>query len=284
MAFLPNLLPVPQVLNGTTAGATAQIMPDPIGTYFGLRMYYTRGGAAATTGQIASDITMIRVNLNGTTQWMMSGAQLQAINSYRGINPDAGEIPLWFHEPYRKAQGNQDFRSWGMIGIDNFTVEVDISGAAPTPVLTCARYWTQIPSVMGEIRKFKPATVPITVAGDNTITTLPRNDRILNLHCNTSIITNWDVKVNNTQLYNHAPGRLHSLFKEYGMTAQAGWQHLAFDYRNRGVGGTESLDPFLDSKGGVSFPPVTLLGLDIKLTTNAATPFTLIRELSGPRD
>lgn len=282
--MIPFFLPVPQVLGGTTAGGTATITPDPTGSYFGLRLYYTRGGAAATTGQIASDILAIRVNLNGTTQWQLTGAQLQAINAFRGISPDAGEIPLWFHEPYRKAQNVQDFRTWGMVGIDNFTVEVDISGSAPTPVLTASRYWTPIPSVMGEIRKFKPVTVPISVAGDNTLTTLPRNDRILNLHCNTAIITNMKVKLNSVEQYNIAPGRLHSLAKEYGMVPQSGWQHLSFDYRNRGALGVESLDPFLDSKGGVSFPYSVLLALDITLTTNAATPFTMIRELSGPRD
>lgn len=283
--FIP-FLPVPQVLNGSTAGVTAVVTPDPTGTYFGLRLFYTRGGAAATPAQIASDITQVRVILNGTMQWQLNGSELQAINSFRGINPANGEIPLWFHEPYRKDQAVQDFRSWGMVGIDNFSVEVDINGAAPTPVLTATRLWTPVPSVMGEIRKFRRVVVPITIIGDNTITTLPRNDRLLNFHCNTAIITNWRVKVNNIEQYNHAPSRLANLFAEYGMTAQAGWQHLAFDYRNRGTRYVESLDPFLPAKsdGSQTFPPSVLLPLEMIFTTSAATAFNAVRELSGPRD
>lgn len=281
--FIP-FLNVPQVINGTTAGVTAQIQPDPFGTYFGLRLYYKRGGAAATPAQIASDLTEIRVLLNGTIQWQLTGAQLQMVNAVRGISPDNGEVPLWFMEPYRKTEQVQDRRSWGMVGIDQFTVEVDIAAGAVTPVLTAAKLWTPIPSVMGEIRKFKRVTVPISVTGDNTVSTLPRNDRILNLHCNTTILTNVKVKLNNNEQYNIDPARIHSLAKEFGYVPQTGWQHLAFDYRRRGAMFVESLDAFLDKDGKAIFPALTLLPLDITFTTSAATPFTMIRELSGPRD
>jgi hypothetical protein len=279
------LLNIPTVLN-VAAGATAVVQPDPTGTYFGIRLFYTRAGVAATAAQIASDISMIRVNLNGTTQWQLTGAELQMINAFRGLNVQNGEIPLWFHEPYRKAESQQDLRSWGMVGIDTFTIEVDIASGAVTPGLTALRYWLPTPTVMGEIRKFKRQTIPITATGDTTVNTLPRNDRQLNFHCNSSVITNWKVKINNIEYYNHAPVRLHDLMQEYGMVPQTGWSHLAFDFRNRGSLFTEGAEPFVltNSNGRGVFPPTTLLPWEQTFTMSAATSFNLVRELSGPRD
>lgn len=286
------LLPVPTVLN-VAAGGTASIQPDPVGTYFGLRLYYTRSGTAATVAQIASDISKIRVLLNGTTQWELTGAELQAVNAFRGISPADGEIPLWFHEPYRKSELAQDFRSWGMVGIDTFTVEVDIASGATSPGLTCLRYWLPQPTVMGEIRKFKRQTIPITATGDTTISTLPRNDRQLIFHCNSSNITNWKVKTNNFELYNHSPTRLHNLAKEYGYTAQSGWSHMAFDFRNRGDiarpgAWIDSADPFVPRDPAMPYkdtwPLREYLPWEQTFTLSSATSFTLVREVSGLRE
>lgn len=286
-----TLTPVPTVLN-VAASSTATIQVDPVGTYFGLRIYYTRSGVAATVAEIAADIAKIRVNLNGTTQWELTGAELQMQNAWRGISPANGEIPLWFHEPTRKEERVQDFRSWGMVGVDTFTVEIDLAASASTPAITCLRYWIPNPTVMGEIRKFKRQTVAIAATGDTVINTLPRNDRVLSMHCNSTVITNWKVKLNNFEMYNHAPVRLHNLAKEYGFTAQTGWSHLSFDFRNRGdvSGGTwiESADPFLarDPKNpyAATWPLSGYLPWEQTFTMSAATSFTLVRELSGLRE
>lgn len=292
--MFPVLGPVPTILN-VGAGKTATIQVDPVGTYFGLRIYYQVNSVTltgATSTQIAADISKIRVNLNGTTQWELAGSELQAMNAWRGLSVQTGEIPLWFHEPYRKADPIQDMRSWGMIGIDTFTVEIDIASTAASPALSCLRYWLPTPTAMGEIRKFKRQTIAIAATGDTTINTLPRNDRVLGLHCVSTDITNWKVKLNNFELYNHAPLRMHNLAKEYGYTPQTGYSHLAFDFRSRGdiLRGSyiDSADPFVPRdpanpyKG--SWPVSAYLPWEQTFTMGAANSFTMVRELSGPRE
>lgn len=283
MAF-PSLLPIPTVQN-VAAGAVATIRPQPVGTYFALRLFYARAGVAATVGQIASDILSIKVMLDGVPQWELTGAQLQAINAKNGILPDNGEIPLWFTEPKRVTEAYKDARAWGMVGISDFTVEVTIDAAAVTPSLRVYRYWSAANSNPGEIRKLRRATVPITVVGDNVLTDLRPKDRILGFHCISTIITAMKVKVAEQELVNAPTVNIHSCFKEQGFVPQVGYTHLSFDSRDR-VG--EACQPFiLSTVNGIqnaAFPITAYLPFEVTFTTSAATPFTMVQELVGPRD
>ncbi len=280
MAF-PFYVPTPVVIN-VAAGQTATIRPEAQGTYFGLRLKYTRGGAAATPAQIASDIKQIRVILDDKVQWELTAAQLQMINSTHRINPDNGIIPLWFSEPNRVTEGAQDIKAWGMFGIKSFRVEVDIDAAAPTPTLSVSQYWTNEQSPMGEIRKFKRETFAVAGAADVVMNDLTKNERQLALHFNaaTTVISNIKVKIDNAELINAPSGDLHSLFKEWGYVPQTGWTHLAYDHRDRVL---ESANPFILQQDG-TFPPRAFLPYQVTLTFTGAATVTMVKELMGPRD
>jgi len=278
MAY-PFLTPVNTVLN-VAAGGTATIQVDPTGTFYGLRPYYTRTGVAATPAEIASDIKQVRVYLDSNTQWELTGAQLQAINKAHGINPSDGEIPLWFTEPWRTTEAAEDLKAWGMLGISQFSVEIDIDAAATNPGLTCLQYKTPNPAQLGEIRKFKRQTVQVSGTGDLVIPNLTRNERQLALHCNTTNISNIKVKVAEIEQLNMSPTRLHSIAAEQGYIPQTGWTHIAFDHRNRIL---ESLDPFILQQNG-TFPPRAPLAWDVTLNMSVAANFVMVKELMGPRD
>lgn len=287
MAF-PSLLPVSSV-SQVTAGGTTTIRPGVTGTYFALRMRYTRSGVAATPAQIASDILLIKVLLDGVTQWEITGAQLQMINAKNGISPDNGEIPLWFTEPFRITETVKDAYAWGMADIKDFTVEVTIDSGATSPGLTVFKYWTVNGSVSGEIRKLRKSTVPITLVGDNVFTDWRPRNRVLGYHFNSAIVTNVRVKAAEQEMINAPVSELHSTLKEQGFTPQSGWVHVSFDGRNRAG---EGFQPFILSDAVTSngviknaiFPIVADLTNEITITTSAATPFTKIDELRGPRD
>lgn len=281
MSF-PFLLPVSSVIN-VAAGSTATIRPEPNGTYFGLLLYVTTtAGAAASQANIASWITNVRVLLEDVVQWELSGAQLQAINKVRdGLTMPAGELPIWFTEPFRKSEGALDMKAWGMVGIQNFTVEVTIDAGATAPGLTCLRYWTPTPTRMGEIRKFKRNVVQVAATGELSYTLFPRNDRYLALHCASGTdITNFKVKINEIEQINTSPTRMHNLMGQWGLSSQSGYQHLMFDHRNRIL---ETAEPFILNQGS-QFPIVTQLPWEVTFTMGAANSFTVIREVVGPRD
>jgi hypothetical protein len=281
---VPDFIPAPSVTN-VAIGATAIIRPEPVGTYFGLQLYYTRSGVAATPAQIASDIDLIRVMLEGVPQWEITGAQLQMLNATRGYVPSNGYLPLFFSEPWRDTEAARDLRSWGMLDISNFTIEVSINGAAVAPGLRCYPQWTQQEARMGEIRKFRRETVPIAVTGDNVITTFNPRDRILAMHCSSTIITAFKIKINGLEKFNAPVADYHEFIRLNGTTLVANWTHLHFDYRSRTM---EALQPFVLSDSGpyqnAVFPIKQQLPFEVTFTTSAATPFTMVRELVGPRD
>lgn len=280
MSF-PFILPVSSVIN-VAAGSTATIRPEPNGTYFGLLLYVTTtAGAAATQANIASWITNVRVLLEDVVQWELTGAQLQAVNKVRdGRTMPAGELPIYFTEPFRKSEGALDMKAWGMVGIQNFTVEVTIDAAATDVGLTCLRYWTPTPTRMGEIRKFKRNVVQVSGTGDLSYTLFPRNDRYLALHCASTDISNFKVKINEIEQINCTPTRLHNIMGQWGLSSQTGYSHLMFDHRNRIL---ETAEPFILSENS-RFPIQTQLPWEIVFTMSAANNFTVVREVMGPRD
>lgn len=283
MAF-PRLLPVSSI-SAVAAGAIVTIRPGADGTYYGMRFRYQRSGVAATTGQIASDIDLIRVFIDNIPQWELTGAQLQMINAKNGILPDNGEIPLHFSEIFRKTEGFLDYYAWGMNGIKDFTIEITINASAPSPTLQAYRSWSSEATTMGEIRKFRRSTMPVSVSGVNTYTDLRPTNRVLGYHCNTSIITDVKIKIAEQEVLTCPLAELHSTLKEQGFVPISGWSHLAFDGRNR-IG--EGLQPFIlspfNGQNNAAFPITGYLPFELVLTTNAATPFTMIHELRGPRD
>lgn len=278
MAF-PFLLPVPNVIN-VAAGGTAIIRPEVQGTYFGLRIVYRRGGALATTGQIASDIKQIRVILNDKNQWELTGAQLQMINATHRILPDAGHIPLHFSAPNKITEGAQDITAWGMQGIKNFRVEVDIDAAAPTPAITCLAYWTNSQSAIGEIIKFKRETFNVAGAQDVVMNDLTKEERQIALHFNSALITNLKTKIDNNELINAPTADFHSMIKEWGYVPQTGWTHLAFAHRDRVL---EAAQPFILKPDG-TFPIQGHLPYQVTLSFSGLASVTMVKELMGPPD
>jgi hypothetical protein len=193
-------------------------------------------------------------------------------------------LTLYFQEPYRLNEIAADSRAWGMYGISQFTIEVDIAATAVSPVLKAFRLWTPTPSAMGEIRKLRPQVIQVSATGDLSFTQFPRNDRILGLHCNSTNISAWRVKVNEIEQINTTPTRYHNYITENGLVPQTGWAHLLFDARNRVL---ECLDPgILEDSGPRAgrLPYKSLLPFETVFTMSSATSFTVIRELLGPRD
>lgn len=272
----PFLVPVTQVKN-VAAGATANIELEPVGTYHEIRLRYTANSVLANAATIAADILAVRVRLDGTAQWDLTGAQLQAMNAMRGIAHQDGEIPLYFSEStFRKLEQGADYRSWGMQGVSQFDIEVEIAGGATTPKLEAFAVRDPLSRPNGEIRKFKRGNVQVAATGEITVNTFPRNDRYAAIHCVSSNITKFQVKVNDVEHIRAAPAVIHAEMKEHALVPQSGYSHLQFDRRNRTL---EMLEPFVVNNG-----QKVLLPFEVTFTMGSAASFNVVRELLGPRD
>lgn len=126
------------------AASKTALITIPIGQrfhYIVLEHGYTAG--TNTVAAAASNITEIRVKVNGIVMRTFSGTQLRDINLLNGTTYDCLGVPntapgvsfpIFFAEPWRKSPGDQDGTAWPTEGWDSFQIEVDL-GAASTPTL-----------------------------------------------------------------------------------------------------------------------------------------------------
>lgn len=111
------------------AAGTAVLPRLPIGMMYNA-ITLKLGGTSLTKAML----TAIRLYLNGKMFWNVSGSEIDTINKFRSLTDNAAYLSLWFSNP--RMQSNVE-RQIGAIdtsqGVDQFSMEVDITGAtAPT--------------------------------------------------------------------------------------------------------------------------------------------------------
>lgn len=111
------------------------------------------GYAAGTNTAVAAatNISEIRVKVNGRVQRTMSGTQLRDMNLLNTTHPGTASqvwfdatgvpntapgvtFPIYFAEPWRADARDRDALAWASNGWQSFQIEVDL-GAASTPTL-----------------------------------------------------------------------------------------------------------------------------------------------------
>lgn len=161
-------------IEGVTAGGTAIIdLPTNV-RYHGLVLKYdtsTVGGA--TEANMETEITEVRCNLEQVTQRKASASQIFDINRTKGVDPVVGNgtapgfIPLFFSEPQRRSQVAQESTAWGMQGITDFQIEVDIANnSGQTPSLKGYALVDDVQEAPQGIVKWKRNTITVGATGE----------------------------------------------------------------------------------------------------------------------
>lgn len=128
------------------AASKTALIDLPIGLrYHTVILQHGYASGTNTIAAAATNITEIRVKVNGRVQRTISGTQLRDMNLLNGTAFDAvaGEapntapgvsFPIFFAEPWRQVPAEADGMAWPSSGWDSFQIEVDL-GAASTPTL-----------------------------------------------------------------------------------------------------------------------------------------------------
>ena len=258
------------------AGQTATLDLPTGPVYHGLQLSYATGTAGgATAANIADEVTAVRIMVNGKVQRRFSGRDLIAINAYHGRPFREGILPIYFAEPWRRSIQGEDALAWGTADVDTLQVEVDLGDAATNPKLSCRVTKDDVRRPMGPIVKWRKYQVPITVAGVNTITNLPRTDPYFALHCDSDEIKSLAVKVDQTDVLDGTRAQLHGEAIDFGAKVpQADWTHIDFARTNR-VADTQNM---VDAAGMA----VRELRFDFDMA--AANSFDVVAEILGLRD
>lgn len=94
------------------------------------RMILVLGGTAFTKAMM----TLIKIKVNGSTKFEISGSDMDAINKYRGMTANAAFLTIDFTEIFGRDYVDQVVGAWDTsMGFNTVTIEVTIAGAtAPT--------------------------------------------------------------------------------------------------------------------------------------------------------
>ncbi len=153
------------------AGKTAIITPPTNVRYHALALKYgtdTAGGA--TEANMITELPDIEVYLGGVVQRKFSASELFKINKTKKQATVAGWLPIFFSEPNRRTQIEQEMGAWGMadVGPNGFQIEASIadnSGQAAT--LKCMALVDDKQEAPVGITKWRRNTITIGATGEN---------------------------------------------------------------------------------------------------------------------
>lgn len=161
-------------IEGVTAGGTATIdLPTNV-RYHGICLQYdTTTAGGATEANMETEISEVRVNIEQVTQRKANASQIFDINRTKGQSPTVGDgtapgfIPLHFSEPQRERQLEREATAWGMAGVRDFQIEVDIANnAGQTPSLKGFAIVDDLQEAPKGIVKWKKNTLTVGATGE----------------------------------------------------------------------------------------------------------------------
>jgi hypothetical protein len=157
------------------AASKTVVIEVPCGPrYHAIILQHGYSAGTNTAAAAATNISEIRVKVNGRVQRTMSGTQLRDMNLLNTTHPGTASqvwydctgvpntapgvsFPLFFAEPWRADARDRDALAWPTNGWQSFQVEVDV-GAASTPTLIATAITDELkvnqqPGIMKWIRQ-----------------------------------------------------------------------------------------------------------------------------------
>lgn len=122
-------------IEGVTAGGTSTVNVPINRRYHWLKAFVAGNNGAATTNPVDL-LDYVRLIVNGVVMRDLSPAHIIGIAKLNGITPAAGELPLYFSEPWRASVVGEEATSWDLFGQSKCTLEM--KWKAGLTALTCA--------------------------------------------------------------------------------------------------------------------------------------------------
>jgi len=277
-------------IEGVTAGGTATIdLPRNVRYHAVVLQYDTDTAGGATEANMEAEILRVKCNLEQVTQREASAAQIFDINRTKGITPQVGDgtapgyIPLLFSEPQRETAVEKEATAWGMLGVTDFQIEVEIAdNSGQTPSLKGFAIVDDVQEAPQGIVKWKRGQLTIGATGETPFSlNTTGGDSYQGLHFFESsagdidsILLEWDgVKI--YQLTEYQDNALISQFAD-GYTSVSGLVHIPLDFNH-----PADVLRTVKTVNGVQQKVQEIIAT---INMGAANSVTLIRELVGTPD
>ena len=160
-------------IEGVVAGGTATIdLPTNVRYHAICLQYQTGTTGGATEANMIAEVKETRLNFSQVTQRKATTKEIFALNRSKGQEPTLGDantpgyIAIHFAEPQRETQIEREATCWGMLGVTDFQVEVDIDENATNPVLKGFAVVDDVQEAPKGIVKWKKNTITIGATGE----------------------------------------------------------------------------------------------------------------------
>ena len=281
--MLRRNVPLPS-FEGVAAGSTATLNVPRSGTYYQIDLEYRRGATLATEAQFASDITEIRLLIDGKTIRRHSAQDIIDLCKHYGVPFSAGYVHLFFWEPWADNAQSQEIFVLGTNNTRSITIEVDIAGGATSPALKAIAKKTAAPNDLGTIRKIRKFQVAVAGTGLLNYQTLPTQDSYKALHLKSTDIDDVEVIVNTAQVFKETADNMAAVLNSNPkLDHVTGFFHVDFDEACR-------LEDFLPMTNYIVYTENGQLvrkndgaigDFQLNINMNAANNFTLLAETIG---
>lgn len=282
---MPRQLVTLPSFQGVGAGQTATL-DLPVGdlVYHEIRIEYdtsTTGGA--TQANMETEISKIRLKVNGVTQQEYSAEELFDINALNGkpVNEDGAagnlsSIPIFLGWPEARSAQGEDSLAWGMSDVSTFQIEIDVANnSSQTPTLSARAVVERgVKRAMGPIRKVKRFTQGVSATGVVTNTGLPRNDDYYAIYAWSSDVDDAVVKVDGAEIWTADRNAAGWLLEDHGWTDVSAVFPIIFNFTRRVADSVKMRDS--EGRARKEFR--------VDFNMSAATAFTFLTETVGLRD
>jgi hypothetical protein len=263
--------------NAVGAGQTATL-DVPLGpTYHQIYMVYRESGTLADEATLKAGIGDYRIKVNGTAQRTLSATQSLEKDQIYQMPFNAGLLPVFFAEPWRRTSVGEDALAWGTSDIQTMQIEVDIESGATSPTLEAYAVISTVRRPLGVISKNRRFTFGVTATGARQIQNLPKiGTSYAALHFFEDTAGDIDqvlVEVDQKKVWETPDFLANGIYDSNLITTQSGIFSVIFDFDRR----VSSVLPMRKSDGTV------VSDLLVTATMGAANDFTLVTEEFGAR-
>lgn len=282
---MPFTAPSPvdgNAFSNVVAGGKATVEIPTDGVYYSMTIEYRRAGTLATKAQMITDISEIRLMVNGKPQHEYSAAEFFAWLELNGQTVTDGYVEIPFALPWRQEIKGQDFTRLGTLDVQTLHLEVKLDAGAVTPSLKLSYEKSLFNEPMGPILKFRKQHLGVTSTGLRNETNLPKNDKYLQMllfEANQGDIGAVEIKLDQRSVYKESRDQNKARLSRWGFVDQAKVFPVIFDYRSRNF---EFLDAWMLNNQGNRTAPHASFQFDMDMV--AATNVKMLQVLIGPRD
>ncbi|MDG1286319.1 MAG: major capsid protein P2 [Rickettsiales bacterium] len=247
-------------------------------TYRDILIKYTESGTLVTEANMILAIEEVNIKVNGKSVRRETAESIIMRQKLHKIPYVDGFLKLEFAEEWAEAIFGQETPAFGTNNVQSLQIDVKIATGRTAPAISATAQVTveAQPRNLGLIKKVTKHIVPVAQVGTHNLTTLPRLENIVAIHCKSGDIDSFKVLAEGYEAQELTVEENDARIELTGdLAPQSGWVSIMFNKTNRI---DDYLPVYKQRAGGNKGELQNIASLQIDFEMSAATPFPIFVE------